>query len=107
MGHLNGEVFVNQQAWDSVGDDIRAIVTEITRATSAEAAAHFLYRDILFKEEFVSDFDGELVQLDDDAMAALTSASLEVVDEFSEQDPNHSARLGEMLHEYLRTLGKV
>ncbi|MGY6635434.1 MAG: TRAP transporter substrate-binding protein [Alkalilacustris sp.] len=107
VGHLNGEVFVSQDAWNGVGDDIKAVVNEVTRATSAEAAAHFLYRDILFKQEFVEDFGGELVQMDEDTLAALTSASLEVVDDFSQQDPDHSGRLGEMLHEFLRTIGRA
>ncbi|MBK5926251.1 TRAP transporter substrate-binding protein [Rhodobaculum claviforme] len=106
LGHLNGEVMVGTQAWNAVGEDIRAVVTEITRATSAEAAAHFLYRDIQFKQRFVEEFGGELVRLDDDALAQLRTASMAVVDEFSAQDPQYSGRLGEMLHDFMRQLGR-
>ena len=107
LGHLNGEVMVGLDAWNAVGDDIRAVVSEIVRATSAEAAAHFLYRDLTFKQEFVNARGGELVTIDDDALAALRTASLAVVDDFSAQDPTYCGRLGEMLHEFLRTTGRA
>ncbi|WP_372892383.1 TRAP transporter substrate-binding protein [Rhodosalinus sp.] len=107
VGHLNGEVMVGLDAWNAIGEDLRAVVTDVTRATSAEAAAHFLYRDILFKQEFVNDFGGELIRMEDDTLQALRTASLEVVDEYSEQDPEYSGRLGEMLHEFLKTTGRA
>jgi TRAP-type mannitol/chloroaromatic compound transport system substrate-binding protein len=107
LGHLNGEVMVSQERWNAVGDDIKTIVTAITRATSAEAAAHFLHRDLLRKQDFVDDHGGELVQLDEQALADLRRYSLEVVDDFSQQDPEYSGRLGEMLHEFLRTSGRA
>jgi TRAP-type mannitol/chloroaromatic compound transport system substrate-binding protein len=107
IGHLNGEVMVGLDAWNAIGDELKAVVNEITRATSAEAAAHFLYRDYLFKQQFVAENGGELIRMEDDTLAALRSASLEVVDEFSAQDPQYSGRLGEMLHEFLRMTGRV
>jgi hypothetical protein len=83
------------------------VVNEIVRATSAEAAAHFLHRDILSKQTFVNDMGGELVRIDDDALAALRAASLSVVDDFSAQDPTYCGRLGEMLHDFLRLTGRA
>ncbi|MEM1316004.1 MAG: hypothetical protein AAGI51_15710, partial [Pseudomonadota bacterium] len=90
-----------------LGEELRAVVTEVTRATSAEAAAHFLYRDYLFKQQFVSDFEGTLVTMDEEAVAAFRTASMEVVDEFSAQDPEYSGKLGEMLHEFMRMTGRA
>ena len=107
VGHLNGEVMVGLEAWNALGDDLRAVVTDVTRAMSAEAAAHFLYRDILFKQEFVNDFGGELIQMEDDTLQALRTASREVVDEHAAQDPEYSGRLGEMLHAFLKTTGRA
>ncbi|MEY3003701.1 MAG: hypothetical protein RLZZ491_877 [Pseudomonadota bacterium] len=107
LGHLNGEVMVGLDAWNAVGEDIRATVNEIVRATSAEAAAHFLYRDIQFKQKFVSEMSGELVRIDDEALGALRTASLQVVDDFSAQDPKYCGRLGEMLHDFLRMTGRA
>lgn len=107
LGHLNGEVMVGLDAWNAVGEDIRAVVNEVVRATSAEAAAHFLYRDHQFKQQFVNEMGGELVRIDDEALAALRTASLAVVDDFSVQDPTYSGRLGEMLHEFLRVTGRA
>lgn len=107
LGHLNGEVMVGMNNWNAVGEDVRTIVQQITRAASAEAAAHFLYRDHLRKQDFVNDHGGELVQLDDAAVADLKRHSLAVVDDFSAQDPQYSGRVGEMLHEYLRVTGQA
>lgn len=107
LGHLNGEVFVGMNAWNAIGDELKAVVNEVVRATSAEAAAHFLYRDIQFKQQFANEMDGELVQLDEEALNNLRRASLEVVDDFSAQDPQYSGRLGEMLHEFLRVTGRT
>jgi TRAP-type mannitol/chloroaromatic compound transport system substrate-binding protein len=65
VGQLNGEVMVGMDAWNSIGEEIRATVNAIVRATSADAAAHFLYRDYQFKQEFVNNMGGTLVRLDD------------------------------------------
>jgi TRAP-type mannitol/chloroaromatic compound transport system substrate-binding protein len=107
VGHLNGEVMVGLEAWNSIGTELQAVVNEVTRATSAEAAAHFLYRDYLYKQEFVNDFNGTLTRMNDETVAAFRTASLEVVDEFSAQDPEYSGRLGEMLREFLTMTGRI
>ena len=98
--------FVGMNAWNAIGEDLKAVVNEVVRATSAEAAAHFLFRDMQFKQKFVNEMGGELVQLDEEALSNLRMASLEVVDDFSAQDPQYSGRLGEMLHEFLRITGR-
>lgn len=107
VGHLNGEVMVGLDAWNSISTELQAVVNEVTRATSAEAAAHFLYRDYLYKQEFVNNMGGTLTQMDDDTVRALRTASLEVVDDFSAQDPKYSGRLGEMLREFLTMTGRI
>ena len=105
LGHMNGEVFAGQEAWNGLGDDLKATVSEIVRATSADASAHFVYRDMLFKKQFVEEMGGELTQLDENAQADLRRYSMEVVDEFSARDPEYSGRVGEMLHEFQRLRG--
>jgi TRAP-type C4-dicarboxylate transport system substrate-binding protein len=106
LGHLNGEVMVGLEQWNSLGDELKATFNEIVRATSADASAHFLHQDLLRKQDFV-EMGGELVQLDQEAQENLRRYSLEVVDDFSEQDPKYCGRVGEMLHEFLRITGRA
>ncbi|UZD90369.1 TRAP transporter substrate-binding protein [Cognatishimia activa] len=105
LGHMNGEVFAGLKAWEGLGDDLKATVSEVVRATSADASAHFVYRDMLFKKQFVEEMGGELTRLDDAAIANLRRYSMEVVDEFSAKDPKFSGRVGEMLHEFQKLRG--
>ena len=107
VGHLNGEGMVGLEACNALGDDLRAGITDVTRAMSAEAAAHVLCRDLLFKQKCVDDFGREPVQMEDDTRQTLRTAAREGVDERSAQDPEHSARLGEMLHAFLKTTGRA
>ncbi|WP_372921660.1 hypothetical protein [Roseovarius sp.] len=106
LGHLNGEVTVGMKQWNAVGDDLKATFNEIVRATSADASAHFLHRDLLRKKDFVA-MGGELVQLDEEAQYNLRRYSLEVVDDFSKQDHKYCGRVGEMLHEFLKVTGRA
>jgi TRAP-type mannitol/chloroaromatic compound transport system substrate-binding protein len=107
IGHLNGEVMVGLDAWESIGEELRAVVSQATRAMSAEAAAHFLHRDILYKQEFVENFNGTLVRMEDEVVQNFRTASLEVVDELAEQDPEYCGKLGPMLHDFLRMTGRA
>lgn len=100
LGHLNGEVIVGLEKWNSLGNDLKATFNEIVRATSADASAHFLYRDMLYKKEFVKKHGGKIVQLDNEAVNNLRKFSLQVVDEFSKKDPKYCGRVGKMLHEF-------
>ncbi|MFP5508483.1 MAG: TRAP transporter substrate-binding protein [Alphaproteobacteria bacterium] len=106
LGHLNGEVMVGLEQWNSIGDELKATFNEIVRATSADASAHFLHRDLLRKQDFVA-MGGELTQLDQEAQDNLRKYSLEVVDDFSKQDPKYCGRVGEMLHEFLKVTGRA
>lgn len=77
------------------------------RATSADASAHFLYRDMTYAQEFVDEMGGELTQLDEEALENLRRYSLEVVDEYSAKDPDYCGKLGPMLHEFQKLRGLV
>ncbi|MDP5217293.1 hypothetical protein Q5Y75_08705 [Ruegeria sp. 2205SS24-7] len=98
-------VFAGMKAWDALGDDLKAAVSEIVRATSADASAYFVYRDMPLKKKFVEEMGGELTQLDANTIADLQRYYLEVVDDFSAKDPKYCGRVGEMLHEYQRLRG--
>jgi hypothetical protein len=61
---------------------------------------------LLRKKDFVA-MGGELTQLDQEAQDNLRRYSLEVVDDFSKQDPKYCGRVGEMLHEFLKVTGRA
>lgn len=107
VGHLNGEVIVGMDKWDSIGPEVQATFNEIVRATSADASAHFLNRDMLYAQKFVDEMGGELTTLDDDALTILRQHSLEVVDEYSAKDPEYCGKLGPMLHDFQKLRGLV
>ncbi len=100
LGHMNGEVIVGLDKWNAIGSDVQAIFNEIVRATSADASAHFLNRDLHYMKQFVEEVGGELCWLDEDAIAQLRRHSLEVVDEYSAKDPTYCGKVGAMLHEF-------
>ncbi len=107
VGHLNGEVIVGMDKWDSIGPEVQATFNEIVRATSADASAHFLNRDMLYAQKFVDEMGGELTTLDDEALTSLRQHSLEVVDEYSAKDPDYCGKLGPMLHDFQKLRGLV
>jgi len=107
VGHLNGEVIVGLENWNKIGPDLQATFNEIVRATSADASAHFLYRDMTYAKQFVDEMGGELTTLDEEALANLRRYSLEVVDEYSAKDPEYCGVVGPMLHEFQKLRGLV
>ncbi|AUH35355.1 TRAP transporter substrate-binding protein [Paracoccus tegillarcae] len=107
VGHLNGEVIVGLDTWSKISPELQVIFNEIVRATSADASAHFLYRDMTYSQQFVDEMGGELTQLDDEALENLRRYSLEVVDEYSAKDPEYCGKLGPMLHDFQKLRGLV
>ena len=102
-----GEIFVNQKTWDGLPEDIRQILLDATLATSADANAWFRYNDFIDLEKFKSEYKGEVVELEPEAVAAMQQYSLDVVDEYSEKDPQYCGKVGALLHEFLKLRGKV
>ncbi|WP_417249480.1 TRAP transporter substrate-binding protein [Celeribacter sp.] len=107
VSQLNGEVMVGMEAWNAIGDDLKATFNEIVRATSADASAHFLHQDLVRKDEFVKELGGEITNLEPAVVEELRVKSMEVVDEYAERDPNYSGRVAELLHEFMRLTGKA
>lgn len=107
VGHLNGEVIVGLENWNKISPELQATFNEVVRATSADASAHFLYRDMTYSKQFVDELGGELTTLDDQALSDLRRHSLEVVDAYSAKDPEYCGKLGPMLHEFQTLRGLV
>ena len=107
LSHSNGEFIVAMDKWDKLGDDHKRIIHTAVRAMSAKASAHFRYRDFLGMDEFTGQMGKNLSQVNDDVMSQLRTHSMEVVDEYSKEDPEYCGRVGELLHEFMRLTGKM
>ena len=83
------------------------VVDAALRATSIDCSSLIRRRDYQHMEEFVNDYDGEIIQMEDEVMEAMRQYTMEVVDEVSENDPEYSGKVGAILHEFMEMTGKV
>lgn len=107
LSHSNGEFIVGQAQWDKLGADHKRIVHDAVRAMSAKASAHFRYADFTCMDTFTGEMGKNVSRVSDDVMSQLRKHSLEVVDEYSQEDPEYCGKLGAMMHEFMRLTGKV
>ncbi len=105
--HQNSEVFVSLKAWNKLGSDFKKVIEDAVLATHLEAAGMFMMRDLQRMQDFQTEYKGEIVQMNAEAVALLRSKSLEVVDEISKRDPKYSGRIGNILREFMTLTGKA
>lgn len=107
LSHSNGEFIVGQEQWDKLGEDHKRIIHDAVRAMSAKASAHFRYADFTCMDTFTGEMGKNISRVSEDVMSELRAKSLEVVDEYSQEDPEYCGKLGDMMHEFMRLTGKV
>ncbi|WP_163851670.1 TRAP transporter substrate-binding protein [Pseudooceanicola aestuarii] len=107
LSHSNGEFVIGMEQWNRLGDDHKRIINDGVRAMSADASAHFRHLDYLRMKEFTDDMGKSISTVGPDVMAQLRDMSMEVVDEYSAEDPEYSGRVGAMLHEFMALTGKA
>ncbi|NWN91877.1 TRAP transporter substrate-binding protein DctP [Marinobacter adhaerens] len=105
--HQNSEVIVSMKSWEKLGNDFKKIVEDAVLATHLEAAGMFLIRDLQRMQDFQTEYQGEIVHMNSDAIELMRAKSLEVVDEISKRDPEYSGKIGSILHEFMKLTGKV
>lgn len=103
----NGEVFVSKERWDELGSDHKQVVIDAVRATSTDNHTQYLYDDLQKIHDFVDEYGGEIVDMDEAVLEEMRHRSMEVVDEVSERDPDYSGRVGDLLHEFMEMTGKL
>lgn len=97
------ELIVNQQAWDSLPDDLKAMVESASRMINEDMLSEFTARNSRALQTLIDDHGVELRRLPDDVLAALKKASREVVAETVAGDP-----LGQRVYEsYMGFLEEV
>lgn len=107
LSHSNGEFIVSMNDWNKLGDDHKRVIHDAVRAMSAKASAHFLYRDHLRMEEFTGEMGKSISRVNEDVIAEMRVHSMEVVDEYSAQDPEYCGKVGAILHDFMRLTGKA
>ncbi|MFV8833345.1 TRAP transporter substrate-binding protein [Aquisalimonas sp. APHAB1-3] len=107
VSHTNGEVIVNMNKWNELGEDHKRVMHDAIRATSADSSAKFRHQDFQLMQEFVDEYDGEIIHMDDEVISEMRRHTMDVVDEVSEDDPEYSGRVGDILHEFMELTGKL
>lgn len=107
LSHSNGEFIVGMEQWNKLGDDHKRIIHNAVRAMSAKASGHFRHLDFKRMDEFTGQMGKNISRLNEDVVAQVREHSMEVVDEYSQQDPEFSGRVGDVLHEFMRLTGKA
>lgn len=107
MGITNGEIFVNNDAWNQLPEHLKHVLYTSARRASIDAHAWFYMDDFRRMETFVEEGYGEIVHMEQDAVDQMLDYSLEVVDMYSEEDPEYCGEVGEMLKKYLRKTGRI
>lgn len=107
LSHSNGEFIVSMDDWNRLGEDHKRVIHTAVRAMSAMASSHFRHRDFLCMEEFTGPMGKSISRVSDDIIAEMRHYSMEVVDEYSAQDPEYCGKVGAIMHDFMRLTGKV
>ena len=81
------ECIINRDAWDSLPEDLQAIVRVACQATTLDMVSEFMARNATSLAQLQSDENVELRKFPDDVLAGLKALSRTVVDELAVDDP--------------------
>ncbi|MFK8019072.1 MAG: TRAP transporter substrate-binding protein [Pseudomonadales bacterium] len=79
------EFTVNKEAWDSLPDDLQAIVEAAARSVHQDTLDEFTAKNNTALKTLVEEHGVQLRRLPDDVLIALRTASLEVTEEFANE----------------------
>ena len=80
------EVIINTEAWESLPEDLQAMVTAAARAVNDDLLSEFTIRNAQSLKILIQEHDVELRRLPDDVLSRLQEAAAEVVAELAEDD---------------------
>ncbi len=81
------ECIINREAWDSLPDDLKAIVEIACQAINADMAAEYTHGNVDSLQQLLDDPDVELRRFPDEVLEHLKGITDEVVAEMVEDDP--------------------
>lgn len=94
------ELIVNKDAWDTLPDDLKAIVELACQASNLDMQAEYNYGNAMALQQLKNDPNVELRPLPDDVLELLHKLSNEVIDELSARD-EWSARIQKSYSDFL------
>lgn len=100
----NNNFLVNQQAWDSLPDDLKAIMTEAAKLASLDYMARGAQLDAKAMAE-MQEAGVEVTRIPADEWAAMEQQARELWSEYAEND-KLSAQTVELMHEFLAEMGR-
>jgi len=80
------EILINQRAWESLSDDLRALVDAAAKATAIEYNADYRYHNVTLLKPLVEEHGVELRRFPDEVNDALGVATMEVLVELGDSD---------------------
>lgn len=99
------EVIINAEAWQSLPDDLQAMVTAAARAVNEDLLSEFTIRNAQALDVLIEEHGVELRRLPDDVLARLQLAAAEVVAEISE-DNELAQRVHDSYTEHLELMSR-
>lgn len=81
------ECLVNKDAWDSLPEDLQAILSVACQASNMDMQAEFNHGNATALAQLADDPNVEMRQLPDDVLSLLHKLSLTVIEELSARDP--------------------
>ncbi|MFH1155502.1 MAG: TRAP transporter substrate-binding protein DctP [Pseudomonadota bacterium] len=103
----NGEIIMNQKKWDELPGDMKVIVEECAKSAGNDFLCWSGYNDMIDIQQFQQNKMGELSHMDADTVAQLRKFSIEVIDEYSKNDPKYCAKAGGLLKDLLKMTGRI
>ncbi|MGH1480067.1 MAG: TRAP transporter substrate-binding protein [Geminicoccales bacterium] len=80
------EILINQGAWDSLPEDLKAIVDGAAKATAIEYNADYRYHNVTLLKPLVEEHGVQLRAFPDEVNDALAATTMEVLEELGESD---------------------
>jgi TRAP-type mannitol/chloroaromatic compound transport system substrate-binding protein len=81
------ECIINQDAWNQLTDDLKAIVRVACQAVNVDMTAEYMARNAASLRQLQNDEDIEILPFPSSVLATLKTYSQEVVDELAASDP--------------------
>ncbi len=81
------ECIVNREAWDSLPQDLQAIVRVACQATTLDMISEFMARNATALEQLQSEEDIENLEFPTEVLAGLKAITFEVIEEVAAADP--------------------
>ena len=104
VGTSFGEYFVDQDAWDSLPDDLQALLAGAARGSYYEHGRAEDEAERVMLVQVIESFGTEIVPMSEELQSQLAEAGAALLDEYSSKTPN-CAKLAGIIKDYMKVKG--